>query len=149
MLTLDMIILEKIRDENGSIYAQMSYEPTRNYLLMKWIGFCTEYQVKKASMLMLEWQRREGIRKKCHFHVHDTKELESAWVGLVDWINNEFFSQNYEAGLRYNISILSSDLFSKLSSLELSKKENIRVPTILFETISEAERWITKKYIEL
>jgi hypothetical protein len=144
-----MIILDRIRNEIGDVYAQLSYEPTKNYLLMKWMGYCTEEQVKFASMQMLKWQQNDGKRKKCHFHVHDTKELESAWVGLVDWINNEFFALNHEAGLRYNISILSPDLFSKLSSLELHRRGNIRVPTILFETFSDAENWITRKYLEL
>ncbi len=144
-----MIILERIRNEEGHVFAQMSYEPLKNYLLMKWIGYCTEEEVKAASLKMLQWQKNEGRRRKCHFHVHDNKEMESAWVGLVDWINNEFFAENFEAGLRYNISIISPDLFSKLSSLELHKSNNVRVPTVLFETISEAERWITEKNIEL
>lgn len=99
-------------------------------------------------MRMFEWQKREGLRTKCRFHVHDTKEIEGAWAGLVDWISNYFFPLNYEYGMRYNISIISPDLFSKLSSLELKSRNNSKIPTILCETISQAEAWITKKYLE-
>ncbi|MGF1637660.1 MAG: hypothetical protein ACFCUU_11355 [Cyclobacteriaceae bacterium] len=112
---------------------------------MKWIGFSTDDEVKKASLLMLEWQKKVGYKKNCRFHVHDTKEIESAWAGLVDWINNEFFPLNYEYGLRYNISILSPDLFSKFSSLQLSRQTGVKVPTILCETLSQAERWMLEK----
>lgn len=94
-------------------------------------------------------QKREGSKKGCKFHVHDTKEIEGAWAGLVDWITNYFFPLNYEHGLRYNISIISPDLFSKLSSIELQKRSNDRVKTVLCETISQAEAWLTKRYTEL
>ncbi len=141
--------IEKIRNANGEVYAVLTYEPNKNYLLMKWIGFCTEEEVKQASLKMLEWQRNEGQKKGCKFHIHDTNEIESAWAGLVDWINNELFPKSYEAGLRYNISILSPDLFSRLSSLALSQRHNVRVPTVLCETLSQAERWLTEKYREL
>lgn len=143
-----MIILERIKNNSGNQYAQMSYEPIKNYLHMKWIGRSSEDDVKRASLKMLEWQQREGKIKKCNFHVHDTKELEGAWVGLVDWINNEMFTKAFESGLKFNVSILSPDLFSKLSSLELYKKGNNRVPTVLFETISDAEKWIKNKNLE-
>jgi len=144
-----MIVVNVIRNSSGDIYGKISYEPQKNYLLMKWIGPCTESEVKAASMKMYDWQKREGIRAKCKFHVHDTKEIEGAWAGLVDWISNYFFPLNYEYGLRYNISIISPDLFSKMSSIELQKKSNNKVTTILCETISQAESWLTKKYAEL
>lgn len=142
-----MIVVDLIRNTSDMIYAKLSYEPRKNYLLMKWIGACTEEEVKHASMKMLEWQKREGLRTNCKFHVHDTKEIEGAWAGLVEWISNYFFPLNYEYGLRYNISIISPDLFSKLSSMEL-KKRSSKVTTILAETLSQAEAWLTNKYKE-
>ncbi|WP_224996178.1 hypothetical protein [Cesiribacter sp. SM1] len=147
--TKPVIVIDKIKNADNQVYAVISYEPNRNYLLMKWIGYATEEQVKIASLRMLDWQRQNGIRLGCKFHVHDTKELESAWAGLVDWINNDFFPLNHQYGLRYNISLLSPDLFSKLSSLALSKKHNVKVPTVLCETLSQAEKWLTEKYNEL
>ncbi|MEQ8477155.1 MAG: hypothetical protein RIB54_13020 [Fulvivirga sp.] len=144
-----MIILEKIINKNNEVYAQLSYEPLKNYLLMKWVGKCSDEEIKSASLLMLDWQVKFGWRKKCHFHVHNTKELEVAWINLIDWINNELFSEAYNFGLRYNVSILSPDLFSKLSSFELHKSGNKKVPTVLFDSISSAEKWIRTKNIEL
>jgi hypothetical protein len=144
-----LIPIEKIENADGEVYAVLQYEPDKNYLLMKWIGYCTEEEMKSASLRMLDWQRQEGRRKGCRFHVHDTKELEGAWVGVVDWIRNDFFPQCYEAGLRYNISVLSPDLFSKLSSEALFQRPSAKVPTLLFETMSQAERWLTGKYHEL
>lgn len=144
-----MIVVERITNKSGEIYARLSYEPQKNYLLMKWVGPCTEVEVKAASLRMLEWQKRDGLKSKCRFHVHDTKEIEGAWAGLVDWISNYFFPLNYEYGLRYNISIISPDLFSKLSSYELKRRTDSKVTTILCETISQAEAFLTKKYPEL
>ena len=143
-----MIVVDLIKNSKGEVYAKLSYEPQKNYLLMKWMGPCSEEEVKTASMRMFEWQKREGLRTKCRFHVHDTKEIEGAWAGLVDWISNTFFPLNYEYGMRYNISIISPDLFSKLSSLELKSRNSSKIPTILCETISQAEVWISKKYLE-
>ncbi|MFB6340149.1 hypothetical protein ACE1ET_00425 [Saccharicrinis sp. FJH62] len=143
-----MIVVDFIRNTSGVIYAKISYEPQKNYLMMKWIGPCTEDEVKTASLRMLEWQEKEGLRTKCRFHVHDTKEIEGAWAGLVEWITNYFFPKNYKFGLRYNISIISPDLFSKLSSLELKKRSTNKVSTILCETISQAEAWIVNNYRE-
>lgn len=143
-----MIVVEKIKKQSGDIYAVLSYEPQRNYLLMKWMGFCTEEEVKTASLKMLDWQKKNGRRTGCKFHIHDTKEIEGAWAGLVEWINNEFFPMNFEYGLRYNISIISPDLFSKLSSQALHDQHNSKVPTVLCETLSQAERWLTEKYRE-
>lgn len=137
-----MIVVDLIRNASGELYARLTYEPQKNYLLMKWIGSCTEEEVKAASMRMYEWQKREGLKKKCRFHVHDTKEIEGAWAGLVDWITNYFFPLNYEYGMRYNISIISPDIFSKLLSVELKSRSNNKVTTILCETISQAESWI-------
>ena len=144
-----MTTIEKIENADGEVYAVLQYEPDKNYLLMKWIGYCTEEEMKRATLRMLDWQRQEGRKKNCRFHVHDTKELEGAWVGVVDWIRNEFFPQCYEAGLRYNISVLSPDLFSKLSSEALFQRSSTKVPTVLFETMSQAERWLMAKYQEL
>jgi len=144
-----MIVIVLIRKDAGELYAKLSYDPQKNYLLMKWIGSCSEDEVKKASMKMYDWQKREGLKKGCKFHVHDTKEIEGAWAGLVDWISNHFFPLNYEYGLRYNISVISPDLFSKLSSIELQKRSNDMVNTVLCETISQAEAWLTKRYAEL
>jgi hypothetical protein len=141
-----MIVVDLIRNASGGLYAKLTYEPQKNYLLMKWIGPCSEEEVKVASMRMYEWQKREGLKNKCKFHVHDTKEIEGAWAGLVDWITNYFFPLNYEFGLRFNISIISPDIFSKLSSVELRKRSNNKVTTILCETISQAESWIVKNY---
>lgn len=143
-----MIVVDLIRNASGSIYAKLSYEPQKNYLMMKWIGPCSEEEVKAASLKMLEWQRRKGMSTGCKFHVHDTKEIEGAWAGLVKWITDYFFPNNYEHGLRYNISIISPDLFSKLSSLELKKKSSTKVTTILCETLSQAESFIVQKYRE-
>lgn len=143
-----MIVVDLIRNSQDAIYAKISYEPQKNYLLMKWIGPCSEEEVKMASMRMYEWQKKEWKRTKCRFHVHDTKEIEGAWAGLVDWISNYFFPLNYEYGLRYNISIISPDLFSKLSSIALEKTYS-PVTTVLCETISQAEAFLVKKYIEL
>ena len=144
-----MIVVDRIKNSQGDIYAKLSFEPQKSYLLMKWVGPCSEEEVKIASMRMYEWQKREGVRAKCRFHVHDTKEIEGAWAGLVDWISNYFFQLNYEYGLRYNISIISPDLFSKLSSFELKKRSNSKVATILCETISQAEAFLTQKYTEM
>lgn len=143
-----MVVVDLIRNSSGSIYAKLTYEPQKNYLLMKWIGPCTEEEVKEASMRMLEWQKKRGLSANCKFHVHDTKEIEGAWAGLVKWITNYFFPMNYEYGLRYNISIISPDLFSKLSSIELQKRSTYKVSTILCETLSQAEAFIVRKYKE-
>lgn len=141
-----MIVVDHIKNKNGEVYARLSYEPQKNYLLMKWIGPCSEEEVKTTSMRMLEWQKKEGLRNKCRFHVQDTKEIEGAWTGLVDWISNYFFPLNFEYGMRFNISIISPDLFSKLSSLELRSRNNSKITTILCETISQAEAWIIESY---
>lgn len=140
-----MIVVDLIKNKKGETYARLCYEPQKNYLLMKWTGPCSDEEVKTASLRMLEWQKREGVRTRCRFHVHDTKEIEGAWAGLVDWISNYFFPLNYQYGMRYNISIISPDLFSKLSSLELKNRNNSRITTILCETISQAEAWISRK----
>ncbi|WP_400193260.1 hypothetical protein [Hymenobacter sp. B81] len=144
-----MIILERLADDANEVYAVLSYEPALNYLLMKWIGYCSEDKVKAGSLRMLDWQRREGLARGCRVHVHHTKEMEGAWAGLVEWIHGEFFPRCYEAGLRYNISVLSPDLFTKLSSEALFQRPNALVPTLLCETLPQAERWLSEKYREL
>jgi hypothetical protein len=106
-----VLLIERIRNAYGQVYAVLSYEPDKNYLLMKWSGFCTEEEVKAASLRMLDWQRTQGRAKGCKFHVHDTNEIESAWAGLVDWINNELFPDCFQAGLRYNV-VFSPRIFS-------------------------------------
>lgn len=144
-----MVTIARIKNVAGEVYAILSYEPNKNYLLMKWLGYCSEEEVKEASLKMLAWQRKEGLRKGCRFHVHDTKEIEGAWIGLVDWINNEFFPLNYQVGLRYNLSIISPDLFSKMSSVALKQQKTSVVPTVLFDTLSQAEQWLSEKYKQL
>jgi len=142
-----MILVSLIRNAEGSIYAKLSYNPKKNYLLMKWIGPCSEDELKAASMQMFQWQKKTGVGYKCRFHLHDTKEMEGAWASaeVVEWISDYFFGINYEFGLRYNISIVSPDLFSKLTSQELQKNSQGKVPTILCETVSQAESWLTQK----
>lgn len=134
--------LTSIKNEEGIVYAILSYEPTKNYLLMKWIGFCTDEELMLATLKMLEWQQAEGGVRGCQFHVHDTKEFDVAWAGAVDWIVSDYFPRLYKAGVRHNISILSPDLFSKLSSEALFEQTDPIIPTKLCETLSEAERFI-------
>lgn len=141
-----MTLIELIRNARGEIYAKLSYHPQKNYLLMKWIGACSEEELKFASMQMFKWQRANGIVLKCKVHLHDTKEMEGAWAGRqsVKWISDYFFKINYEFGLRYNISVLSPDMFSKMTSHQLQQSQS-KVPTLLFETIGQAEQWLQKK----
>jgi hypothetical protein len=138
-------LIDRIATAEGVEYAVLQHEPTLNYLLMKWIGFCTEEELTQATLRMLHWQQQEGVRLGCRFHVHDTKEMDGAWVGSIEWIVNEFFAKAYEFGLRYNISILSPDLFTKLSSEALFQQHSPKVPTQLCETLAEAERFIAEK----
>ncbi|GAB4028801.1 hypothetical protein [Spirosoma koreense] len=139
-----VVTLEKIKNQAGEIYAVLSYEPTKNYLLMKWVGYSTEDEVKQASLKMMAWQLNEGLKKQCRVHVHDTKEIEGAWIGVVDWINTDMFPRCYQAGLRYNLSITSPDLFSRMSSVALQQQKSWQVPTILVESLVQAEEWITQ-----
>ncbi|MFT3796201.1 hypothetical protein [Flavobacterium sp.] len=145
-----MIIVDLIRNNEGNIYAKLSYHQEKNYLIMKWIGPCSNEEMKNASMRMFQWQQSTGMKAKCRFHLHDTKEIEGAWADaeLVQWISNYFFSINYECGLRYNISIVSPDLFSKLSSQELQRTFS-KVPTMLCETLSQAEAIVMQQYAEM
>lgn len=141
-----MILIDLIRNTEGEIYAKLSYNEEKNYLHMKWIGHCSEEELKAASMQMFKWQRAKGSALKCRVHIHDTKEMQGAWAGQesVKWISDYFFKINYEFGLRYNISILSPDMFTKLTSHQLQKRAS-KVPTILFNTLSQAEQWLEKK----
>ncbi len=140
-----MILVEPIRNSEDRVYARLMYNADQNYLLMKWVGSCTREEMKHASLRMLDWQMREGFLYGTHFHVHDTKELEGAWTGLVDWITDYFFTENYKYGLRYNISVLSPDIFSKHSSMQLERKSSDKVITVLSETLSQAEMFIAEK----
>lgn len=130
------------RNAADEIYAELHYNTDKNYLFMRWSGFCTDEELKQATLQMLNWQQHEGQPRACRFHVHDTKEFETAWTGAVDWIVNEFFNRAYEYGLRYNISVLSPDLFSKVSSEALQQHPDSRVPTVLFESLVAAEQFI-------
>ena len=142
--TTPIMIVEKLKNEVGDVYAVLSYEPTQNYLLMKWVGYSSEEEVKRASLKMITWQQHEGMARKCQVHVHDTKEIEGAWIGVVDWIATEMFPQCYQAGLRYNLSVTSPDLFSKMSSVALQQQSSWQVTTLLFETLEQAEKWIVQ-----
>ncbi|TLV01625.1 hypothetical protein FEN17_18770 [Dyadobacter luticola] len=141
-----MATIEKLKNAAGEVYAVLTYEPNKNYLLMKWVGYSTEEEVKLASSKMMDWQQKEGLLRKCKFHVHDTKEIEGAWIGVVEWIEKEMFPFCYQFGLRYNLSVTSPDLFSKMSSVALHQMNSGLVPTILFETLSQAESWLMAKY---
>jgi hypothetical protein len=144
-----VVTIEKFRNQAGDVYATLAYKPSKNYLLMRWIGYCSEEDVKRASIGMMNWQKNEGQSKKCRFHVHDTKEIQGAWIGVVDWIRDEMWPFCYQCGLRYNISITSPDLFSKMSSLALKNQNSRQVTTVLFETLVAAESWLIEKYKSL
>jgi hypothetical protein len=141
-----VITIGKYSNEAGDIYARLFYEPGKNYLLMRWIGYSSEEEVKQASRAMMQWQKDEGRTRNCRFHVHDTKEIQGAWIGVVDWIRDEMWPFCYQCGLRYNLSVTSPDLFSKMSSIALKKQDSRQVTTVLFETMAAAETWLTEKY---
>ena len=127
------------------VYAELQYDADKNYLFMRWSGYCTDDELKQATLRMLDWQRAEGQQRACRFHVHDTKEFETAWTGTIDWIVNEFFNKAHAFGLRTNISVLSPDLFSKVSSEALQQQPGSLVPTMLFDSLAAAERYIASQ----
>lgn len=127
------------------VYAELCYNGGKNYLFMRWSGFCTDDELKSATLRMLDWQQSDGQQLGCRFHVHDTKEFETAWTGTVDWIVGEFFNKAYTFGLRCNISVLSPDLFSQLSSEALHHYPDSRVPTVLFNSLAAAEQYIVSQ----
>ncbi len=137
-----MVPLYTARNAADEVYAELCYNDEKNYLFMRWSGFCTEEELKQATLRMLDWQQTEGQQRTCRFHVHDTKEFESAWTSTIDWIVNEFFNKAYVFGLRCNISVLSPDLFSKVSSEALQQHPGSLVPTLLFESLVAAEQYI-------
>ncbi|MBC7920115.1 MAG: hypothetical protein H7Z75_03410 [Ferruginibacter sp.] len=140
-----MMLIHTARNAADEVYAELTYNADKNYLFMRWSGFCTDDELKQATLRMLHWQRAEGQKRACRFHVHDTKDFETAWTGTVDWIVNEFFNQAYDAGLRFNISVLSPDLFSKLSSEALQQHPDSRVPTVLLASLAAAEQYIVSQ----
>lgn len=144
-----MITINKFKNVAGDIYATLAYNTDRNYLFMRWIGYSSEEEVKRASTAMMIWQRDEGQARNCRFHVHDTKEIQGAWIGVVDWIRDEMWPFCYQCGLRYNLSVTSPDLFSKMSSIALKNQDSRQVTTVLFETVAAAENWLTEKYKSL
>ncbi|HLK98707.1 MAG TPA: hypothetical protein VK364_13130 [Hymenobacter sp.] len=133
------------RNAADEVYAELQYNADRNYLFMRWSGYCTDDELKQATLQMLDWQQTEGQQRACRFHVHDTKEFETAWTRTIDWIVNEFFNKAYAFGLRGNISILSPDLFSKVSSEALQQYPGSLVPTLLFESLMAAEQFIASQ----
>jgi hypothetical protein len=138
-----MIPIYTARNAADEVYAELQYNADKNYLFMRWSGYCTDEELKQATLRMLDWQQTEGQQRACRFHVHDTKEFETAWTLTIDWIVNEFFNKAYAFGLRGNISILSPDLFSKVSSEALQQYPGSLVPTLLFESLMAAEQFIT------
>jgi hypothetical protein len=137
-----MVPLYTARTTADEVYAELCYNPEKNYLFMRWSGFCSQDEMKVATVHMLDWQQTEGQQRTCRFHVHDTKEFETAWASSIDWIVNEFFNKAYNFGLRSNISVLSPDLFSKVSSETLQQYPGSLVPTVLVESLVAAEQYI-------
>lgn len=141
-----MITVNKFRNQADEVFGILTYEPDKNYLLMTWIGYSSEEEVKLASTAMIAWQQTDGLKKKCRVHIHDTREIQGAWIGVVDWIKNVMWPLCYQSGLRYNLSITSPDLFSKMSSRALKQQNSNQVTTMLFEKLSSAETWLKEKY---
>ena len=101
---------------------------------MRWSSFCTDEELKQATLRMLNWQHHEGQPRACRFHVHDTKGFETVWVVAVDWIVNEFFNRAYKYGLRCNIRLAyyRRSCCTEASSNALQIHPNSPVQTVLF-----------------
>ncbi|OJV15038.1 MAG: hypothetical protein BGO21_19165 [Dyadobacter sp. 50-39] len=141
-----MVPIEKFRNAEGHIHAALSYNATKNYLLMKWIGYSTDPEIISALECMKQWQQATGKARGCRFHVHDTKEIEGSWAGAMEYICNDFFPACHGAGLACNVSIISPDFFSKMASVTLLNQPGTVIPTILVNTLREAERLVSERY---
>jgi len=135
----------KFLNADGQIHAVLSYNVSKNYLLMKWIGYSTDSEIIAALESMKKWSKGEGKARKLRFHVHDTKEVEGSWAGAMDYICNDFFPHCHQAGLSCNISIISPDFFSKMASVTLFNQHGTTVPTVLVNTLREAESFIAER----
>ncbi|WP_353719152.1 hypothetical protein [Dyadobacter sp. 676] len=106
-----VVQIRKFHNAEGRIHAVLSYNSSRNYLLMKWIGYSTDAEIVTALEEMKQWHQTTGKARGCRFHVHDTKEIEGSWAGTMEYICNDFFPECRRAGLSCNISIVSPRLF--------------------------------------
>ncbi|SDD46784.1 hypothetical protein SAMN04487996_10198 [Dyadobacter soli] len=140
-----VIRIERFLNAEGKPHAVLSYNASKNYLLMKWIGYSADPEIITALDGMKNWYQSNGKARKCRFHVHDTKEVEGSWAGALAYICDDFFPACHQAGLSCNLSIISPDFFSKMASVTLFNQHGAAVPTVLVNTLREAESFIAER----
>ncbi len=131
-----MIVLE---NRYGKPYYKAYHDATNNWITTKWIGFVPTNEAVKGVEATLKLIEETG----CQNLLSDNSQIKGAWSELNEWMESNWYEPAKKFGLKKHATVLSSDIFSKISHENFEKgQKGEQITMQSFDKISTAEQWL-------
>lgn len=131
----------EVKNELGEVYYTSEFKEKEGWQHNNWYGYINAEDVVKAVTKHLEVYPPEKL--KVAKILNDSSKGEGSWDEANEWLSSNWMPNAIANGLKKFAYIVSPDIFSAMSSEDLSTK----VPEAGFEmrtfnSVAEAEAWL-------
>jgi len=133
----------ELKNKFGKKYYEAFFDQKNGWVNTKWIGFVPTDEAIKGVEATLNLIQESG----CHKLLSDNSQIKGAWSEANDWMEENWFKPARNSGLNKHATILSHDVFSKVSQENFEKSKNgtdIEMKT--FDEEVAAVKWLKENY---
>ena len=131
---------KELEDVQG-VYLRIEVNQKDNWVYLDWRGFQNEHRTREGMTYYLKVMKTFNLQKI----LSDNRNQEGPYPKNIDsWIAHEWLPKAIEAGFRAGATILSPEIFTKMSAENLVK--NVGGVTYRnFKDENEAIKWLRKQ----
>lgn len=124
---------------NGQPYCQLSYDTSRQWLLVVWQGYVGPEGAREGALTGLAMLQEFN----CPYLFNDNSRLEGPWFDSLFWLSQEWGPAAARAGLRYVAHVTQAQMmvtsYVPTPAHQLFKQFEIQI----FEEPAEAVEWLS------
>lgn len=120
-------------------YVEVSYVPSLNLVIAKWIGFLTIEDVTKGCTFVTALIRKHNIK----VHLSDHRQLKVLSKDVQGYLTMQWFSEVERVGLRKIGVVVAEDIFAVATVSKVNKEAKVGNLTIdMFQSDEACLAWL-------
>jgi hypothetical protein len=118
-------------------YGKAEYDASLQTVRTEYIGISNTDAIIDYLQKVIEFSETHSIRHG----ITNLVQLKGTFTGALDFIENQFYPSMINNGLISYAMIISSDVFTRFSADQLTKKIGGKLDWRVFSNLDEAENW--------
>lgn len=132
------MILHSLRDPGDGSSCTLIFDEQHDWLRATWKGFVDNGEAARGAESYLA--KLSIVR--CAYLLNDNSQIQGPWFDSVEWLQRTWAPQASQMGLRY-VAHITHRFQDEWAVLHSQKPFQNQFEVQLFETVAEAEEWLT------